>query len=273
MLLKQTQLYYSLCLTVIVFYLLVMKVILVLCVLNRPNGQKSKIGSQIHIVPLMMGKYLWNNLWNWCLVANVPWLLVRAMGTGEGELLFLCQVLSVISFLSPSFSDPSLPYLVFFAKLFSSFLSLICLSVFLSLPLAPKGPLVCLTSLWLQDLCIQCVIIVPTLSSESLSDWLTHSLTKAHWSLCVLPGVFIYLHFMWSYPSSFSFFFLFLLPTRLFVFLTFMFALFLASPHRPPLIIFSHRCSSPPVSAFLWVPPPPLASRALIFSKRLYVIS
>lgn len=189
------------------------------------------------------------------------------MGNSEGELLFF---VFLVTFYLPllSVTRPS-PALVFHAKFCLSIslpLSLICLSVFLSRPRVPKGPLVCLTRLWLQDLCIQCVIIVPTLSSESLSDWLTDwLLTKAHWSLCVLPGLFIHLYFIGSYPSSFSFFPVPLADWTFFVvfFLSFMFF------SRPSLIV------SPlaPASAFLCVSPPPLASPALIFSKCLYVIS
>lgn len=161
----------------------------------------------------------------------------------------------------------SSPALVFHAKFCLSIslpLSLICLSVFLSRPRVPKGPLVCLTRLWLQDLCIQCVIIVPTLSSESLSDWLTDCSLRHTDPSVYYPDYSFICTSLAPIPLPFLFF-LSLLPTELFVvfFLSFMFF------SHPSLIV------SPlaPASAFLCVSPPPLASPALIFSKCLYVIS
>lgn len=115
------------------------------------------------------------------------------------------------------------PALVFHAKFCLSIslpLSLICLSVFLSRPRVPKGPLVCLTRLWLQDLCIQCVIIVPTLSSESLSDWLTDcslrhtdpSVYYPDYSFICTSLAPIPLPFLFSCPSCRLNFFCCLLP-------------------------------------------------------------
>lgn len=73
----------------------------------------------------------------------------------------------------------------------------------LSLALCRWRPLVCLTRLWLQDLCLQHVIIVPTLSPELLSQRLIDCPL-----ICLLrPRLFI-LCFM-SCSSSFHSFFTF----------------------------------------------------------------
>lgn len=102
----------------------------------------------------------------------------------------------------PSFDDPSFTRLAFLCRTFCHPLWISFLS--LSLPTALKGPLVCLTTLWLPDLCIQCVITGPTLSCKSLFDWLTAQEDIA--IPCALSSVFIYVHFMCSFlTSSFSF--------------------------------------------------------------------
>lgn len=98
-----------------------------------------------------------------------------------------------------------------------------------------KGPLVFLTRLWLEDLCIQCVITLPTLSSELLSHWLI---------VCPLICPF----------TAQSLYFVFFLSR-------------LSSLSR------SSGISSASLSAFLRASPPVLASLILIFSKCLYVIS
>lgn len=173
-----------------------MKVGLSVCVLNRAEAKRTRKPNwftdpycRINDGQLFMKQPL-----NECLAANVSQPLVRATGSRKGELLFLC----LLFFNFPSLTDPSVFTLVFPFPFFFVFLRLFeFLCVSLSPP--PKDPLVCLTRLWLHDLCIHCVIIVPASSSESLAEWL---LTKANWSLCVLPAVFIYLHFMCCSPSS-----------------------------------------------------------------------
>lgn len=129
----------------------------------------------------------------------------------------------------------------------------------------PEGPLVCLSMLWLQDLCIQCVITVPTLSSESLWRRLSDcSPRHTDPSVCHTDFPFIY-------TSSFSF----------------------PCPSRRPnslVILFFHVLFPPPSNTHDWrfslilLPSclllglssaslhPPLATPALIFSKCLCVI-
>lgn len=101
-----------------------------------------------------MGNYLRNKLWNWCLVACVSRPISRHGQQRGRAFVSLSHVLSL--------TTPPIPKsypLVFFSVC-------VCLSL---PPRAPTGPLVCLTRLWLQDLCVQCVIIGPTLSCGSLS--------------------------------------------------------------------------------------------------------
>lgn len=94
---------------------------------KKQSESESKMSSQIHIVHIMAGNYLWNNHWNECLVANVSQLLVRTVGNREAELLFLCHM-----FLLTTFSLLLMtPALGFGAQLCCQSLSL-CFFLFLS---------------------------------------------------------------------------------------------------------------------------------------------
>lgn len=106
------------------------------------------------------------------------------------ELLFLCHMFFLCLFPPfpfPSFDDPSFTRLAFLCRTFCHPLWISFLS--LSLPTALKGPLVCLTTLWLPDLCIQCVITVPTLSCKSLFDWLSDCSGRHNDPLCVIQRI------------------------------------------------------------------------------------
>lgn len=111
-------------------------------------------------------------------------------------LLTLLALLLLVAILSPAFLC-----LIFVLPLFS-----LSLSRSSSCPWRP----ISLTRLWLQDFCIQCVIIVPTLSSESLSDWLTDCSLRS-----TDPSVYYSVH---SFMCTSSLFILSLFCQLLFVF-------------------------------------------------------
>lgn len=188
------------------------------------------------------------------------------------ELLFLCHMFFLCLFPPspfPSFDDPSFTRLAFLCRTFCHPLWMSFLS--LSLPTALKGPLVCLTTLWLPDLCIQCVITVPTLSCKSLFDWLSDCSGRHSDPLCVIQRIHLCtLHVLISHFFLFFFQpFLQLLFFHSFSLVGSFFLLFALLCWLFSLII-SLLASA---SAFLCVSPAPLPSPSLIFSKCFCVIS
>lgn len=169
----------------------------------------------------------------------------------------------------PSFDDPSFTRLAFLCRTFCHPLWISFLS--LSLPTALKGPLVCLTTLWLPDLCIQCVITGPTLSCKSLFDWLSDCSGRHSDPLCIIQRIHLCtLHVLISHFFLFLFQpFLQLLFFRSFSLVGSFFLLFALLCWLFSLIITLLASAS----AFLCVSPAPLPSPSLIFSKCFCVIS